>query len=462
MIELRDLISINLFDDLTDDELGWLLANTQEQMLAKGELFIREGDLADRFYIVLDGELQIVRSIDGKETVMGTTPRGIMGGELSILNGIRSNVTAYAIVPSRLLVFGLSAFRQLFAACPPLGTKVLQTAAQRMQGYASYLTQQEKMAALGKLSAGLAHELNNPAAAAQRAVQSLHDLLPAFQRRSLSLCIAGLNRDQIIGLADYQARVADRLSSLPALSTIERSDREDALGDWLEGHGVPDAWNRAAGMVAFGVSVEELAGLKAGLPDEAVGDSLAWLSESLGVGGLLDEIGLSTRRISELVGAVKSYTYMDQGQLQEVDINRDLANTLTVLGHKLRHGVTVIREYDSELPRIMGRGSELNQVWTNLIANAVEAMEGQGTLRVITRCEERFAMVEVADDGPGIAPEVLPRIFEPFFTTKGVGAGTGLGLDISYRVIRQHGGTIEVQSMPGNTRFIVRLPVAAA
>jgi signal transduction histidine kinase len=199
--------------------------------------------------------------------------------------------------------------------------------------------------------------------------------------------------------------------------------------------------------------------LVATLPRESQPEAIAWVGATLAIDGLLGEIELSSHRISELVGAVKAYTYMDQGPVQTVDINRDLDNTLTVLNHKLKKGVAVSREYDPDLPKIQGRGGELTQVWTNLIANAIEAMEYKGNLRVITRCENNFAMVEITDNGPGISDDVLPRIFEPFFTTKGVGEGTGLGLDISYKVIKQHSGTIEVQSRPGNTRFIVRLPV---
>jgi signal transduction histidine kinase len=462
MITPQELAGLQLFEDLTDDELHWIIANGQEQQLTKGDYFIREGDKADRFYVVLEGELQIVRVVDGKEAVMGTTPRGIMGGELSILNATPSQVTARAILATRLLVLGVPAFRQMFAAAPPFGTKVLQIAAQRMQGYAAMRQQQEKMAALGKLSAGLAHELNNPASAARRAAAGLRETLPTLQSRALRLCKLGLGGDQIDRLAAYQETIVRRQPALAPLSTLARSDREDELGDWLADRDVPGAFDVAAALVDLGVTPDELDELVAGLPPGAVSEALAWLAESAAADRLLNEVELSSRRIADLVGAVKAYSYMDQGPVQEVDVNRDLENTLTVLGHKLKKGVAVEREYAEALPKIMGRGGELNQVWTNIIANAIEAMEYKGTLRLVTRCEQDFVMVEVADDGPGIPAEIQARIFEPFFTTKGVGAGTGLGLDISYRVIKQHHGTIEVQSQPGNTRFIVRLPVGSA
>lgn len=459
MITPRELASLPLFEDLTDDELDWVIANSREETLAKGEYFVREGEKADRFYVVLEGELQVIRSVDGNETVMGTTPRGIMGGELSLLNAIPSNVTARAILPSRLIVLGLAAFRQLFAAAPPLGTKVLQIATQRMQGYAALRQQQEKMAALGKLSAGLAHELNNPASAAQRAAASLREALPTLQSRALRLCKLGLAAEQIDRLAAFQEALVARQGGLAPLSTLERSDCEDELGDWLAERDVPRAFEVAAALVELRITPEELDEVVAGVPPGAVPEALAWLAESAAADGLLGEVELSSRRIADLVAAVKAYSYMDQGAVQEVDINRDLENTLTVLNHKLKRGVTVEREYAPGLPKIMGRGGELNQVWTNIIANGIEAMGYSGTLRLATRCEHDFVMVEIADSGPGMPPEVQARIFEPFFTTKGVGTGTGLGLDISYRVIKQHHGTIEVQSRPGQTRFIVRLPV---
>jgi signal transduction histidine kinase len=454
-MQIQDLFAIPLFDDCTDDELAWLARNSSEVQLERGDFFAREGDPQSRFYVVIEGELQITRTINGEEMVLGTTPRGIMGGENPLLSGGPMNVNARAIAPSRLIVFDRRAFLGIFANCPTVGMRILRTAAERTQGMAALLKQQEKLAALGKLSAGLAHELNNPAAAVRRAAANLREALPQLQAHTARLGTLGLNAAQIDRLVDVQRQAAAHAAPL---STIERADREETLGAWLEEHGVDDAWDLAPTFVSAGLAEDDLEALASLAPSGATPDVFAWLHMALSADTLLGEIDTSSSRISELIGAVKTYTFMDQAKLQEVDLHKGIEDTLTVLSHKLK-SVTLVREYDPELPRVEARGAELNQVWTNLIDNAIDAMGGKGTVRLITRCENNFAMVEVADNGPGIPPEVLPRIFEPFFTTKGVGAGSGLGLDISHRIIRQHNGTIEVQSQPGQTRFIVRLPV---
>jgi signal transduction histidine kinase len=229
---------------------------------------------------------------------------------------------------------------------------------------------------------------------------------------------------------------------------------------WLDRHGVADAWEMAASFVAAGISAAELTPITTALPPAQVSVGLSWLHQAVSAAGLIGEIEQSTARISDLVGAVKTYTYMDRAPLQEVDVHAGLDATITVLNHKLK-GITVIRTYESALPRLMARGGELNQVWTNLIDNAIDATNGSGTIHLITRSENNNVMVEIADDGPGIPEALLDKVFEPFFTTKGVGYGTGLGLDISYRIVRQHNGTLEVHSHPGLTRFIVRLPIGA-
>jgi signal transduction histidine kinase len=453
---MTKLYNLPLFEDLTDDELEWVQKNSSERRLETGEYFVREGERTEHFYVVLEGELQVTRLFDGKPKVMGTTPVGIIGNELPLLYGTPASSTARAIMPSRLLVFHLRAFREMFAACPTVGAKVLRIAAERTRNVAGLIKQQEKMAALGKLAAGLAHELNNPSSAARRAASTLRTALPELQASTVQLCGLGLSAGQFDTLLAFQAAVAARPA--PSLGPLDRSDREDELGMWLDERGVENGWDLAPAFVERDVSAAELDRLGADLPPGSVPAVLGWLQQALDAASLLGEIEHSSERIAELVKAVKNYTYMDQAPLQEINLHDGLETTLTVMRHKLKN-VEVVRQYDPDLPRIMARGGELNQVWTNLIDNAVDAMEGKGTIWLITRCEASFVMVEVADSGPGIPPEIIGRIFEPFFTTKGIGVGSGMGLEITYQIIHQHSGTIEVQSQPGRTRFIVRLPV---
>jgi C4-dicarboxylate-specific signal transduction histidine kinase len=415
---------------------------------------------AEEFYIVLAGELQIIRTMNGREQVVGTTPRGIIGGEISLLTNTPSQVTARALEPSDLLVLDRQGFRAMFAYAPTIGAQVLQIAVNRMQGYVTTLVQQEKMAALGKMSAGLAHELNNPATAANRAAAGLRETLLLLQSQAIRLNSLSLSADQIEQLIAFQQQTITRVDQAEPLSPLEQSDREDELGEWFEDQGVAGGWDLAPCFVGAAIGKDDLADLRSLLTEESFPLVLAWLHRTLDTTSLLNEIEQSTRRIADLVGAIKSYAYKDQSVVREVDVHKSLESALLVLGHKLKRGnLHVSREYDPNLPHVPARAGELNQVWTNMIDNAIDALDGNGTIRLITRCEHDFVMVEVADDGPGIPPEVQSRLFEPFFTTKEEGKGTGLGLDISYRIIQEHNGSIEVQSQPGQTRFIIRLPV---
>lgn len=454
---MSDIQTLPIFVDVTDDEMTWLIANSSEVTVPKGDYFFREGEAARHFYIVIEGELQVTRTLNGEQIVLGTTPRGIIGGELWLLRGTPIEASAQAIVPTRLMVFEFRSFLGIFANCPSVGVHILRVAAERMSNFATLVKQQEKMAALGKLSAGLAHELNNPAAAARRSASTLRGALAAWQSHTFAIAGLGLTADQVNQLLAFLHLLQSRAATLSPLSPLEQSDREMVMEDWLNEQAVNNAWEIAPIYVTAGVTIDELQPLVAMMPT-AKPTLLVWLCEWLTASGLLDEIEQSARRISELVSAIKSYTYMDQGKWQDVDIHHDLDNTLLILKHKLKN-IQVERNFCSDLPRIAARGSELNQVWTNLIDNAVDAMNGNGTLALITRYENNFVMVEITDTGPGVPAHVLPHIFEPFFTTKEVGKGTGLGLDITYRIIQQHRGTIEVQSKPGQTRFIVRLPL---
>ncbi len=461
--QLEDFGPLAAFVGLSEDELMWLLAHAQEECLATGDYFAQAGQPSERFYVVLAGELQISRREGDHEVVVGTTPAGIMGGEYALLSDeLIADFSARAILPTRLIIFDKATFRQIFFHCPVFAARIFHTACERIQGRAVFTVQQEKMAALGKLSAGLAHELNNPASAALRAAQTLQAALPVLQNHAMQLNTCDLSPAHLDHMIAFQQQICDQAGAVTPLSTLAQSDCEDEMADWLADLGIAEAWNLAPTFVAAGVSPGQLTEFSAKLPAESVDKVICWLHEALATHSLLGEIEESTNRVSLLVKAVKEYTYMDQASVQDVDINRSLEMTLRVLAHKLRD-VTVSREFAASLPGITARGGELNQVWTNLIDNAADALRekpaGEATLRVITRSENDFVMVEITDNGPGVPPEVQPRVFEPFFTTKGVGMGNGLGLDICYRIIQQHYGMIELRSVPGNTRFIVRLPI---
>jgi signal transduction histidine kinase len=313
--------------------------------------------------------------------------------------------------------------------------------------------------ALGKLSAGLAHELNNPAAAARRAAQQLGENLRSLNGLCLTLNHRTLSPEQIAFLTEFQHEAAECLTAAPALDPLAESEREEKITSWMDAHGVEDGWEIAPTFVRAGMDLEKLNQFADRLGGEALNDALQWLAGAWCAKELVKEIEHSAARISELVKAIKEYTYMDRSPLQEVDLRQGLENTLVILSHKLKRGVNVVREYDDHLPRINAFGGALNQIWTNLIDNAIDAMNGQGNLRIRTAAKSDHVLVEIMDDGPGIPPEIQGRIFEPFFTTKPQGEGTGLGLDTVYRIVRKHHGEIRFESKPGATCFQVRLPL---
>ena len=341
---------------------------------------------------------------------------------------------------------------------PLLGQRLVSIMADRIRETTRIETQRDKLMALGKLSAGLAHELNNPAAAAQRATASLREELETVRDASIRLARHALSQEQREMIIHFEREAGQYAPTVPP-DPLAQSDREERITTWLEGRHMPEAWKIAPALADAGVDIPKLESLAAQVGDEVLCDALIRIASILTIARLISEIEISTKRISHLVQAIKEYSYMDQAAMQNVDLHQGLENTLTILHHRLKGGINVVREYDKSLPKICAYGGELNQIWTNLISNAIEAMQGKGELRVRTARELDRVLVEIGDNGPGIPSDVLPHIFEPFFTTKGVGEGTGLGLDTVCRIIRNHHGEIRVSSHPGDTRFQVFIPV---
>jgi signal transduction histidine kinase len=456
---VSELQRIPVFRDLPVEGLQWLASNMTVEEFEPGQILAREGETAGHLTVILEGEFTghaESRPNDGREY------RAVAGQVTGMLP--YSRLTAYplttrAVTPGRVAKFPAGRFSEMLERLPALGGRLVSVLADRVRETTRADEQREKMAALGKLSAGLAHELNNPSAAARRAAENLTEAVAALHQANLELDQMPLTPDQ----RAYIARLEwgpPRDSAATPVDSLERSDREEQIAAWLEERHVDGPWELAANLVDSGCGLDTLAQLARRFDSTALASVVTRVAASFSISRLASEIESSTARISELVRSVKEYSYMDQAPEQEVDIHGGIENTLVMLRYRLKHGVAVERDYDRSLPKICAHGSELNQVWTNLIENAIDAMSGQGTLRIRTAREFDRVLVEIGDDGPGVPQEIRARIFEPFFTTKGVGEGSGLGLDIAYRIVQKHRGDIRVESQPGDTRFQVRLPFA--
>jgi signal transduction histidine kinase len=456
----EELRVVAVFADLGDDELAWLAEISEARDLATGQALSQEGDAADTMFAILSGQVQFRQERVADTRVFLSNP-GELTGFIPFSRMTSYPGTVRATVPTRVAAFPAARFGEMMRRIPVLEQRFVSMLADRVREATRAEQQREKLMALGKLSAGLAHEMNNPASALRRGAAHLRERLQALPRLTVNLAGCNLSPAEFSSLAAAHARATARDAEPERLSPIEASAREEEAGEWLEARGVEEPWVLAETFVAAGLGVdalEELAGL---LPEKSMRDAMAWLGSGLAADRLLREIEDASRRVSELVASVKSYSRMDETSARtEVDVHEGLESTLIMLGHKVRErNVRIERDYEPGLPRPVANAGELNQVWTNLIDNALDAASARVWLRTTHR--DGDVIVEVHDDGPGVPPEIQPRIWEPFFTTKDVGAGTGLGLDIARRiVVRQHGGQISMQSRPGDTCFQVRLPAS--
>ncbi len=457
MVEKSELLRMPVFADLPDDQIAWFIGQSQEVVLKPDEVYLHQGDPADAMFIVLEGQAQARGEIGG-EIIMVSSKPGDVGGVLPFSRMQQFPLSAKAVTNARVLRFPAALFPELVQKMPELTKRLVGLMSDRIRETTRIEQQRDRLAGLGKLSAGLAHELNNPASAAKRATSQLRDILKQIKDASHALGARDLTSAQKAEIEKLEASLVQRDSPPPDTLTI--SLLEDELDTLLRSHGQNDLWQLAANLARKGARPEVLESLFASLDADTARAALVRISASLEVAALLNEIENATSRISDLVRAIKEYTFMDQSPVQSVDIVKSLENTLTIMHHKLKHGVEVDRDYQPVPLLVDSFGSELNQVWTNIIDNAIDAMGGTGKLRVRTYREDDCVVVEIGDSGPGISDDIKPHIFEPFFTTKGVGQGTGLGLDTVQRIVRKHKGTIQVSSKPGDTRFQVYLPMA--
>src|SRR5580693_2542244 len=457
MVDKSELRRVQEFADLPDDQLDWFLSQAQELHLKAGDIYSRQGDPADTMFVILEGHLQGRGELNGEVFVFDLEP-GDVTGVLPFSRMKQFSVGGRALADSRALRFPASLFPELVQKMPVLTQRLVGLMSDRIRETTRLEQQRDRLASLGKLSAGLAHELNNPASAAKRAASQLREILKKIKSASLELGRRDLTPAQKAEIEKLEALFTQKDVVPPDALTI--SDLEDQIDSLLRSHGQNDLWQLAADLARRNIKPEILESLFASMDADAARAALVRIAASVEIAVLLREIESSTSRISDLVGAIKEYTYIDQAKVQNVDVVKSLETTLTILNHKLKQGVAVQRDYQRVPLLVNSFGSELNQVWTNIIDNAIDAMHGKGELRVRTYRDDSCVVVEIADNGPGISEEVLPHIFEPFFTTKGVGEGTGLGLDTVQRIVKKHRGHYQVNSKPGDTRFQVWLPVA--
>jgi signal transduction histidine kinase len=457
MVDKSDLLGVPVFAGLPDDQIAWFISQAEELHFKSGDTYFRQGDPADAMFVIMEGQLQGRGEIGG-ETIMFSMKPGDVTGVLPFSRMKQFTVGVRALTDATVLRFPSSLFPDLVQKMPELAQRLVGLMSDRIRETTRIEQQRDRLASLGKLSAGLAHELNNPASAAKRAAGQLREILIKIRNASHELGRRDLTPAQKSEIEKLEASFVQH-NEVP-LDPLALSDLEDQIDSLLRSHGQNDLWQLAADLARKNVKPEALESLFGTLDAATARAALVRIAASVEVASLLNEIESGTSRISDLVRAIKEYTYMDQTPVQNVDIVKSLETTLTIMNHKLKRGVVVERDYQRVPLLVNSFGSELNQVWTNIIDNAIDAMSGKGELRVRTYRDDDCVVVEIGDNGPGIPEDIKAHIFEPFFTTKRVGEGTGLGLDTTLRIVKKHRGNIQVSSKPGDTRFQVWLPLA--
>jgi signal transduction histidine kinase len=457
-MHVADLRPLSIFDGLTDDQLTDLIKDGAEVQIVPGVDLFREGEHADFWWVLIDGAIDLIRHVGREDTVVARmdVPGRWAGGFRAWDQDGTYLATGRGAREGRVLKVPAEALRIRANDWFPFGAHLIAGLYHTARSVESTARQRNSLVTLGTLAAGIAHEINNPASAATRAAHALESECQTLLSSIDRLARQNISPGQLTALEELRGAIKPGAGNLDPL---ERADREQTLASWLNRHGVERAWAIAPPLAAAGVDLDWCARAAEVLEGPALGPGLEWVASTFSVATLLSELKESTRRISELVAAVRSYTQMDRAAMQHINVTDGLDNTLMMLGHQLR-GVTVVRDYGPDVPMIDAYAGELNQVWTNVIDNAVDAMGGSGTLRVTTRVDQAEIVIDIGDTGPGMPPEVAARAFEPFYTTKDVGQGTGLGLDIARRIIEErHGGSIAIDPQPGETIMRVRLPV---
>ncbi|MFC9389809.1 histidine kinase [Streptomyces venezuelae] len=465
----HEIGSLFLFEKLTPEQLGRLCVEGRMERFEPGPVYV-EGDPATCFYVMVEGTVVLSRRVGGDDVeVSRTSQRGVYAGAMQAYLGDRVpqtyNNSMRVTEPTRFFVLPAQSFADVMREWFPMAAHLLEGLFFGSRNTQRAVGQRERLLALGSLSAGLTHELNNPAAAAVRATAALRERVGKMRHKLAIIARGPYSREALADLIEIQDRTAERVAKAPVLSPLEAADREDELSDWLEGHGIQESWRVAPTFVQAGLDTDWLEQVAATVAEDVLPGAIGWLNYTIETELLMDEIDDSTNRISHLVDAAKQYAQLDRAPHRDVDVHELLDSTLLMLSGKIGSGVRVVKEYDRSLPDVPAYPAELNQVWTNLIDNAVSAMGsagGEGVLTVRTAREGDRLLVEFRDTGPGVPDEIRGRIFDPFFTTKPVGEGTGLGLDISWRiVVNKHHGSLQVESVPGDTRFQVLLPLTA-